>query len=1508
MWTGRDAIRQNAKHGGIRYSQILKIISITAFAAIMLWISIGTQAGYTGVTVACISCHNDTDYPNDTNSDGIAAPYKRPHNDTVMCEDCHSSDPHNMTYLQPDGTYGNRSSAVTCPDCHQAGIPGFSKVAPLIPDPLKHSSNPANGSLWNSTSIPYWTSEKDSCIYCHGDTKHSSNALGKISSLLADPNNTRTGSLNTTTWCADCHLNVSNPNYITIISGPEPQFSPLPPLITFDNTGKSRWVNHSGYLINGYKDSNCRSCHALNGSYLPTSLNYTHSLDQGAAGNPNCIECHDLEAGLNAPAGINFTAANESAHAGMNSNNATLQDYAGIIGSCWACHSTNGNVTSGHPDKYKTPKICTECHLSSGSYYSQSSTWGGLNVSQHYYGSVTIKAGNSSSNISSCIKCHENVSEMILPNNDQDYGSFQGDEIRLTGGNMSFYHYGRPRPDLRVWDSGNSDNCSYCHQNASTAFAIGMVNASYSSSIQNHSSNLTTPGCTNSTCHSSGYLHNSTLTRPAFSSDNSSVFCQNCHSRQKHNGTVDCGRCHINTSSMDTIHPIKYIQSTAAYGMAKSGSANCTNCHQGSGVNGFSTAPVVPRLNHSTDPSSGRKWGTYWDNTTVITACYYCHQNEIHKENIELLGNVSEIKGTNTFNNPDLANSTWCGNCHYNDNSLNYRGDRLDPEPPEIMNRSGKVPNFASDGTRFYNHSGIENYRDGHCRNCHGAALAGYNVTTLNFSHSVSEGGGGPDCTSCHNISGTGAPENKRIDASAMKQGVHKNLNRNASTSQTLDQINKACWACHGDGGEPAGHPQRYRTPLKCSSDECHALAQSRYSEPMVYSHFMNASQTDNPGNVTSYNVTASVPCQACHINSLVRKDSSSAPALVSHYGSKNDLIDSFNCRYCHLDKDNSEDWGNAILINKNRTSLIELDREKNRFTVSEGERLYLGEGYSLRVLEISDKRGDALVQLQKGGDVVDEFLLSIGSQYKYEKDVTIDNSTLKTPVVVLNMTSIFTGTKGGFIEIEGFRSRKLHTERESRNNSACYACHLYRYSSEKQRYLVIDKESKEPYDVLYYTSVFVDFRAENRSRIYFNDEDYVFSQPGNAGKFISSSSLQKYLKTGETWNIADKYSLTLREITTDSKEAWLVLMINNRTVKEELVKKGSTFEYTPGLGYKEFTETNVTVFTAKIDAVSQGNPDFIILKDVTAISPAILKTTTNTTIYGYNASWFGVTDTFMVGRIPENLHSPNLFTDQKGWADCVKCHDTSKQLKIASLNAISSRLGKHSNLNTGAPGTALLSDPIDRACWACHEDGKEPRMHSPTYIAPRTCKSCHVYQEIPFFGAINISDEPHASETRCEACHISDSHNLIRFDVSPAIKDPVLSRTLAGPGESIRLTASANAGYGMKIRAAEYYIDNTGTSGNGTPLRPADGSFDTQKEEITGEINTTGLSTGEHVIYVHAMERYDRWGAYYPVNFTVSNVRSNILSRATTSPDLRIIVLIAGLAIAYLVFSRRRN
>jgi len=38
-----------------------------------------------------------------------------------------------------------------------------------------------------------------------------------------------------------------------------------------------------------------------------------------------------------------------------------------------------------------------------------------------------------------------------------------------------------------------------------------------------------------------------------------------------------------------------------------------------------------------------------------------------------------------------------------------------------------------------------------------------------------------------------------------MKQGVHRDLNSNAVNTSNIDPVNKACWACHGDGTEPSG-------------------------------------------------------------------------------------------------------------------------------------------------------------------------------------------------------------------------------------------------------------------------------------------------------------------------------------------------------------------------------------------------------------------------------------------------------------------------------------------------------------------------------------------------------------------------------------------------------------------------------------------------------------------------------------------------------------------------------
>ncbi len=554
----------------------------------------------------------------------------------------------------------------------------------------------------------------------------------------------------------------------------------MPPAITVNNTGKSGWENHTGYVASGYKDEKCKSCHALNGAYGTTSLNYSHSLNAGVSGGADCISCHYAGSSYH---NIDTITANASVHFGINSNNATSAGLAAIDGACWACHDTDGNVTNNPSNRimgdiYNTPKKCDDCHLTSGTYYLQSISWGGPTVSEHYYNGSKIKAGNSNSNIASCINCHENVSEMILNNSDTDYGTFAGDGIRLTGGNMSFYHYGKPRSDLRTWDSGKSENCSYCHQNTSTAFAIGMLNSGYNSSIRNHSQTQTSPGCYNSTCHNSGWIHNNTLTKPSLNPGSTATFCQNCHTlKQNHNGTLDCSNCHINQSSSDTIHPVKFIQDTGTFDTSRTRAANCTNCHQGAGVSGLGGAPKVPLpVNHSTDPYSGKKWGIYWDNTSGITACYYCHQNEIHKNNTVLFGNVSTVKGSNTFNNPDLANSTWCSNCHYA-GAQGYKGNLLSVVPPEITNSSL----VASDGTIFFNHSGLTNFNDSNCKNCHGRALSGYSETSLNLSHSVSEGGG-DDCVGCHGTSYIGAVPSVAltfVNISAFNESIHQNLNPN---------------------------------------------------------------------------------------------------------------------------------------------------------------------------------------------------------------------------------------------------------------------------------------------------------------------------------------------------------------------------------------------------------------------------------------------------------------------------------------------------------------------------------------------------------------------------------------------------------------------------------------------------------------------------------------------------------------------------------------------------------
>ncbi len=943
----------------------------------------------------------------------------------------------------------------------------------------------------------------------------------------------------------------------------------------------------------------------------------------------------------------------------------------------------------------------------------------------------------------------------------------------------------------------------------------------------------------------------------------------------------------------------------------------CYFCHPGYAANksdAYGYTNDVHR-NRSCDFCHGN-WTYIKDNVTAaggwglpkIPSCYDCHP--LYNNNITNISTLANLTaGTPPINVTGKNISVYSYNYDTKvpltaHNGTNYS---LIASVPCIVCH-GPAHNTSKPDPALTNTNNIT--EPSHCISCHGQKhAAGTNCTECHTQdvHAIIK----PDTTNCIGCHDTGGMSTIDVDFASINnsESVHRALNFNDSNNVTRN--NSECWGCHGDGNasenaQPSsGHPLNYLTPKNCNNNICHSVSQSTYNETMIYSHFTNASLNSNPENNTNYNITASEECQNCHINSIVTDDSNSNLSKVSHYASKKDLIDSFNCVYCHLDEDNSEDWGNATLINKDKEGTIEVNREDNNITLFQGQTVYLGEGYSLKLIEISALRGDAFINILNKDVTVDQVNVRNDDPYTYEREVTIDNATFKTPAVTIRINSIFTGDKDSLIKFEAYRPRKIHTEKESKD-SACFACHMYRYSTEKERYKVIDREAKDDgLDIIYYTSVLLDHKLENKSKIYFNDEDYVFDQLGIMDKFISIPTYQKYLEDGQTWQFADNYSLKFRTSSTD-RQAWLEFIIDNKTVEDDVVTAGSMFDYYTDIRYKEYTDTNMTFFTTNVSSVFLGQKDFIILKDSELLSTQILKTYANTTLSGYNGSWLHPGDRFTLGKIPTSFHTPNLFDNSRDWADCVRCHDSSKNLRISQINAISSRLGKHSILNAAAPDNAYMSDSIDKACLACHTGGTEPNTHSPTYVIPRNCTSCHTYQDRPTYGAKNISDEPHGYFSACESCHMPMSHEIVRPEILPSISEANLSQTVINKGESVKLIAKAAAGTGMKIRSAEYFIDTKGNPGYGIPLKPVDGVFDSQIEQVVAEINSTNISIGTHIIYIHAMERDKRWGEFYSVNFTIVSDAQGAGEKKKNVAALDLSSIIISLMVAYLIISKR--
>jgi hypothetical protein len=445
MWAKKISINNNAKCI-VRSNKNSFISLITTFAIVVILISIlpvfaEPGSGYTNTTKKCISCHNDTGYPQDTDMDGVAAPYKRPHNNNTSCESCHGADPHTVKFIQPDGTYGSKSTAASCPACHQVAINNSNFTQAFkIPVTLKHSSDPANGSVWGT----YWnnTDSKAACIYCHNKTLHDIFPLGRI--LAWSPDYVMNTSIGSNYTCAGCHYKGSS-DYINMTSSFASAVLPIPPEITNGsswNGTKGKYFNHS---LGDYTDNGCKPCHGGSLSVDAKMSEFLHNVD--FADMKNCLGCHrpngagpeintnDLgnHINLNTTVGGNDTLTSEDCrmchysdpHAGPNVSNTYY---------CIDCHNATvggfkGSVQAPSALRFNVNKHgvnqCVECHIADGKYHRGNPR--GSVANSTYSNRYTPLAGNG--NYTDCGDCHYAASLDDAP----FYGPGGGGHVKSNG-------------------------------------------------------------------------------------------------------------------------------------------------------------------------------------------------------------------------------------------------------------------------------------------------------------------------------------------------------------------------------------------------------------------------------------------------------------------------------------------------------------------------------------------------------------------------------------------------------------------------------------------------------------------------------------------------------------------------------------------------------------------------------------------------------------------------------------------------------------------------------------------------------------------------------------------------------------------------------------------------------------------------------------------------------------------------------------------------------------------
>ena len=594
-------------------------------------------------------------------------------------------------------------------------------------------------------------------------------------------------------------------------------------------------------------------------------------------GGPDCINCHDIgKAALNQ---INISSMNATGavHKYLNNDTAASNSSAYYANNkrCWACHG-NGTTppSSGHPDNYKIPYVCGDCHnLTYNLTYTNSTRIANLTkrpVAEHlqppYYEDInsTVVSSNAT-----CLGCHNNS---LISFND-------------TGFNLSanISHYASTT-DLVT----PTVQCTLCHKDATNASLY------WASQIRHPAKPGNYTFCDN--CHNtstSTTFHKKPIVKPYdihrgfdWKDDdhtkgwNQLESCYYCHYGDDNKNP--CEICHIvNQSGPEKSGLRSDINETMPFVYAHTNQSSLLNVPNQSGVYGGQTLTSCYAWNKFN--STGNCHGIIIDKR-IDAGGYYAVTNSG--------GLSSPYHNTTTIDRlPDTTNCTFCHN----------------QSDVTIRKSWGNATQITQSAGIHLWYTGPNNSL---CFECHvdtGNAPFDFHAQSMYVP-------GGPDCVKCHDLNMMAW---KEVDVSNMNQSgnMHKNLNNGTVTSYNPD--NERCWACHGNASEPGDrHPTNFLIPYNCLN--CHnstpflAYTTTRIANlttKPVLEHYTNGSE-----------IRTTVNCSLCHQNSIAPyndPDGGSMAANLSHYGTNTSLKDTVGystdgCKYCHLNYTNSLKWGNA--------------------------------------------------------------------------------------------------------------------------------------------------------------------------------------------------------------------------------------------------------------------------------------------------------------------------------------------------------------------------------------------------------------------------------------------------------------------------------------------------------------------------------------------------------------------------------------------------------------------